>query len=217
MVHSRFPARQARQQALRHYRFGSWWLVPVLILATGALYASLQIEPSRQVAQRGLRLHFHGAIQSISGAPAIPTAILRPAVKKPSQWRPTPRPPRPTTATGEIGTTRPAQLSGAEPMDAERFLQQPNGAPTQGHWLVHKVRRGDSLSRILSMLDISPAVAQEIMSSAPVAHYLTKMKPGQTLRVQLDKTDQIRAMLFDTSPLRRVHIVRHNGHLILLC
>jgi murein DD-endopeptidase MepM/ murein hydrolase activator NlpD len=77
----------------------------------------------------------------------------------------------------------------AEPLAQERAGTQPEPAPRSQPTpppVTHKVRSGDTLSKIFDELGFSAALLHRIMQSDPEAERLAKIKPGQKLQFVSD-------------------------------
>jgi murein DD-endopeptidase MepM/ murein hydrolase activator NlpD len=103
-------------------------------------------------------------------------------------------------------------LAGApnDPNGDDRVGTRANAADTAGEWQTVKVKRGDNLSLIFSRLGISPQSLYSIMSLGNDTRALKRIRPGQTIRLELAEQSQLLALTYDIDPTHSLRI-RRNG------
>ncbi len=118
----------------------------------------------------------------------------------------------PVTAEAEPEETL-SIIETAEQILAETTAPEP--APTveeSSHWIEEKVRKGDSLSRIFSRLGLSASLLHRIVNSSKEAKQLARIRPGQILKVKLDKEGNLLALIHQRSPIESLQVLaREDG------
>jgi murein DD-endopeptidase MepM/ murein hydrolase activator NlpD len=79
---------------------------------------------------------------------------------------------------------------------------------SKGTWQTVTVKSGDSLAQIFSRLDISPRQLQQIVSLKGTASDLTRIYPGQTLRLHTTPEGGLVELIYQVNALNDVRIVR---------
>jgi len=115
------------------------------------------------------------------------------------------------TARIELPRTPAEQLpAAAAPVTAE--------AQPRGSWHDVTVASGDSLARIFSRQGIPPRQLHDIIASGGVAKKLTRIYPGQKLRMRTTPEDGLLELLYEIDALNQVRITRtedgYNAQLI---
>ncbi len=135
-----------------------------------------------------------------------------------------PEPAAPATATIIDTATEPLPLprlpDGPLPTDEKTAApdsEEPAEGPTEASvetpvlpgsvWKEEQVKSGDSLARIFSRLGLSASLLHRITHSSAEAKQLAKIRPGQTLRVQLDAEEQLTELVLQRSPVESVRVV----------
>jgi len=106
-----------------------------------------------------------------------------------------PEPPTPlTTAAGMAQPTENEATTAATDtlqVAAEDF--------TGPDWMETKIKRGDTLASIFSGFGLSPAIVHKVVNSSPEAQSLSRIRPGQTLRLKVDDGDTLMHVIHETS------------------
>ncbi|MBU0537117.1 MAG: peptidoglycan DD-metalloendopeptidase family protein [Gammaproteobacteria bacterium] len=68
-------------------------------------------------------------------------------------------------------------------------------------WAEVQVKSGDSLSTIFSRANLTPQDLHELLTTAPKAKALNKIRPGQTLSFQMDDSGKLAAMSYQVDKL----------------
>ena len=77
-----------------------------------------------------------------------------------------------------------------------------------GTWHEVTVATGDSLARIFSKQDIPPGQLHDVIASGGAAKKLTRIYPGQKLRMRTTPEDGLLELLYEIDALNQVHITR---------
>ncbi|MCW8890670.1 MAG: peptidoglycan DD-metalloendopeptidase family protein [Sedimenticola sp.] len=77
----------------------------------------------------------------------------------------------------------------------------------QGTWLEEKVKSGDNLALIFSRLKLSPNLLHRIINSSKEAKGLAKIRPGETIRVRVDKQGELLELVHKRSAIRSLQIL----------
>ncbi|CAA0114948.1 Murein DD-endopeptidase MepM [Zhongshania aliphaticivorans] len=68
-------------------------------------------------------------------------------------------------------------------------------------WTEVQVKSGDSLSAIFSRANLTPQALHELLTTAPKAKALNKIRPGQKLSFQIDESGELTAMSYQVDKL----------------
>lgn len=74
------------------------------------------------------------------------------------------------------------------------------------HWISHEIMRGESLSSIFKQFGLSANLLHRIVHSSKQAKTLTRIQPGETLRIALDDEKKFRSLILEHSKGRSLHI-----------
>ncbi|MCP3670680.1 MAG: peptidoglycan DD-metalloendopeptidase family protein [Gammaproteobacteria bacterium] len=92
-------------------------------------------------------------------------------------------------------------------------LPEPTAAPRSNAiqdepvpWIEETVASGDSLSRIFSRLGLSAKLLHQITNSSKEAKGLTRIKPGESLKIRLDNSGRLQKLIYQRSPVEALHI-----------
>ncbi|MBL3598716.1 MAG: peptidoglycan DD-metalloendopeptidase family protein [gamma proteobacterium endosymbiont of Lamellibrachia anaximandri] len=77
---------------------------------------------------------------------------------------------------------------------------------SKSQWISRKIRSGDSLSSIFKENGLSANLLHRIVNSSKMAKELTRIKPGETLRLQLDDSGSLLALALDHNRVQSLHI-----------
>ena len=72
---------------------------------------------------------------------------------------------------------------------------------TEKPWIEVQVKSGDSLSTIFSRANLTPQDLHELLTTAPKAKALNKIRPGQKLAFQIDDSGELEAMSYQLDKL----------------
>ncbi len=148
---------------------------------------------------------------AIPGIESTPPAKKEEAIQPPSVTA-SPEP----VAPPPIPTSKPASLQQGdisialtlpEPTAAPKnsALQDTSGATAEG-WIEETVASGDSLARIFNRLGLSAKLLHQITNSGEEAKGLTRIKPGESLKIKLDNNGQLQELIYQRSPVEALHI-----------
>ncbi|MEJ2592286.1 MAG: peptidoglycan DD-metalloendopeptidase family protein [Candidatus Thiodiazotropha sp.] len=87
-----------------------------------------------------------------------------------------------------------------------RTPDTPKAAVTKTHQVVHKIQRGDSLSTIFKQYGLSANLLYRIVHSSDTAQQLTDIRPGETIYMDLDDSDQLLGLRLEYSKVRSLQI-----------
>ncbi len=153
-------------------------------------------------------------------APPAPAANLRPDMQPLSTENGPAAVPAPATATLEPQLTHstvpsppaatvvhaPAAAPPADPTGtiASSFADDPREENTR--WLEHHVSSGESLARIFKDTGLSAALLHRITHSSETAASLADIRPGQTLRVELDERGEFVSLVLQRDRLTSLRV-----------
>lgn len=202
------------------------------VLATGGIYAALNGDLGDQkTPARNSPLAIPLEMPTKQGqrtsaplplAPAPESKPLAPGEPPPTATKPSivSTPPVNTPTVVEAGTAVMPDL----PIKADRLVEKDptpenNDESTPGiaeiaetteepagRWLEHKIRSGDSLARIFKQLGLPKGLPHRIVRSGKPANGLSRIKPGQMIRVYLDTEGEFAELIHEIDPLRTLHI-----------
>ncbi len=82
-----------------------------------------------------------------------------------------------------------------------------------GTWHEVTIKSGDSLARLFNQLDIPPRQLHDILASGDIAKKLTRIYPGQVLRLRTTAEDGLLELRYEIDALNQVQITRtENGY-----
>ncbi len=81
-------------------------------------------------------------------------------------------------------------------------------AELPGNWHTVTVKQGDSLAKIFNQQGIPPRQLHDILATGGVAKKLTRIYPGQTLRLRTSTEDGLLELLYDIDALNQVQVSR---------
>jgi murein DD-endopeptidase MepM/ murein hydrolase activator NlpD len=106
-----------------------------------------------------------------------------------------------------LGTlTIPSQALVSEPQSAAQPPAEEETKP--GTWHEVTIAAGDSLARIFSKQNIPPSQLHEIVATGGIAKKLTRIYPGQTLRLRTTPEDGLLELLYEIDALNQLQVVR---------
>lgn len=74
-------------------------------------------------------------------------------------------------------------------------------------WIEETVKKGDSLSRIFSRMGLSAGLLHRIVNSSKEAKQLARIRPGQSLKVKLDKDGRLLALVHQRSAIESLQVL----------
>ncbi len=124
----------------------------------------------------------------------------------------------PAAQVPSVHSTEPAVQPEAvtEVLDATPFVDEvaaqtqhdtPSADP-DANWVEHKVRSGDTLSVIFSRVGIGPSELSRILAVNSDTAGMTRLRPGQTFRFQLDDEGRAHTVVYELNRLEQIRIVR---------
>ena len=78
-------------------------------------------------------------------------------------------------------------------------------------WIEERITKGDSLARIFLRLGLSAKLLHRITRSSKAAAQLARIQPGETLKVLLDKNDNLKELIYQFNPVKSLRIIPHGG------
>lgn len=88
--------------------------------------------------------------------------------------------------------------------------QQP-ALENEAHWLKEKIKKGDSLSKIFSRLNLSANLLHQILNSSEEAKELGQVKPGETLKVKIDGEGNFLGLILERDAIKSLNIKAKDG------
>ena len=114
---------------------------------------------------------------------------------------------RPTAQPATIKLEIPAEKkSVSDPTSESDFL-------SQHQWQELKVRSGDSLSLLFDKAGIKPNQIIELMQTGKEARALTRLHPGDAMRVEKNDAGQLTALHYDLDEFKYLRVTRVDGEL----
>jgi len=83
---------------------------------------------------------------------------------------------------------------------------QTDSTGSEDRWLEEKVKKGDSLSRIFSRMNLSAGLLHRIVNSGDNAKQLARIKPGETLKIQVDEEGSFLGLILERNAIKSLHI-----------
>ena len=115
-----------------------------------------------------------------------------------------------STSDTNLTDTLPWILPQSEKLSPDKADASASAADPIGEWQTVKIKRGDNLSVIFSRLGISPQSLHSILSLGDSTKTLTRIRPGQTLKLELAEQSQLLELRYDIDPTHSLRI-RQNG------
>jgi murein DD-endopeptidase MepM/ murein hydrolase activator NlpD len=75
-------------------------------------------------------------------------------------------------------------------------------------WLETKIKRGDTLASIFSGFGLSPAIVHKVVNSSQEAQSLSRIRPGQTLRLKVGDDNTLICVVHETSRTSGLRLAR---------
>jgi len=188
--------------------------ISALIICISVIYAAIFSSETTTPpdatppASNNLSLAIPGIEPNINNSPPKRVEITpQPAaVEKPksivSKVIPIPASQQAATQSGSISIA----LALPEPeMPPEQTLSA-NKPDTDHRWLEETVASGDSLARIFSRLGLSAKLLHRITNGSDAAKGLTRIRPGESLRIRLDNQGQMQELIYQRSAIESLHI-----------
>ncbi|MCU7811532.1 MAG: peptidoglycan DD-metalloendopeptidase family protein [Candidatus Thiodiazotropha sp. (ex Notomyrtea botanica)] len=107
-----------------------------------------------------------------------------------------------STAQADETTAQPVQIDPA-PVENTPVIQPKR---VESHWLAHEIKSGESLSSIFKKHGLSANLLHRIVHSSDTAKQLTDIRPGETLHLELDDTEQFLGLRLEHSKIRSLQI-----------
>jgi murein DD-endopeptidase MepM/ murein hydrolase activator NlpD len=108
-----------------------------------------------------------------------------------------------STEAGTMSATSiPLPEETAQPPAAKVAAEQP------GDWHTVTVKQGDSLAKIFNRQGIPPRQLHDILATGGIAKKLTRIYPGQTLRMRTTDEDGLLELLYEIDALNQVQVTR---------
>ncbi len=175
--------------------------------ATPLTRVSLQLpgqSPVRQIT--------HDTRSNNSASPVQEAAVDDDAANSPSEQSAAPDQPSAERVATEVATA--PDTPELVPADTDNSTTIPSADdPEQitsidhGTWHEEKVKPGDSLARIFSRLKLSPNLLHRIVNSSKEAKTLANIRPGETIKVRLDKQGELLELVHKQSAIRSLQIL----------
>lgn len=116
-----------------------------------------------------------------------------------------------TIATTENDSTEPPVLERPDDLISsitENTIEDESAVSIdEGTWLEEKVKSGDNLALIFSRLKLSANLLHRIVNSSKEAEGLAKIRPGEAIRIRLDKQGEMLELVHRQSAIRSLQIL----------
>ena len=151
-------------------------MLPALILMATALYAAMKPPAKAPVEEKHIASRANTQVRG-----SIPTPFSDSTNSKTASARtPTPVPKSPNI---KVKTTE-----------------------STGKWIAHKIRKGDTLSKVFSQLGLSQTLLHKIVTSSETAARLKSIRPGRVLKVHLNDAGKFMGLVYTYDPVRSLKI-----------
>jgi len=119
---------------------------------------------------------------------------------------------QPATAASEetvaVAPTVPEKADDAiAPVEA---LEEASASEETTNWVEYRIQSGDNLARIFQNQGLSAQLLHKITHSSDEAAKLARILPGQTLRFEFDKDQQLLTLEHVLSPIRKLQILAND-------
>lgn len=74
------------------------------------------------------------------------------------------------------------------------------------HWQQETIKKGDSLSKIFSRMNLSANLLHRILNSSEEAKRLSRIKPGETLKVKIDGEGNFLGLILERNAIKSLNI-----------
>lgn len=101
-----------------------------------------------------------------------------------------------------------AETSIALPEDTAQINAPEKTAELPGNWHAVTVKQGDSLAKIFNQQGIPPRQLHDILATGGIAKKLTRIYPGQILRMRTTDEDGLLELLYEIDALNQVQVSR---------
>lgn len=113
-----------------------------------------------------------------------------------------------TTFVALSETSQTATTSIQLPDESRHAPSQDTTIEPPGNWHTVTIKQGDSLARIFNQQGIPPRQLQDILATGGIAKKLTRIYPGQTLRMRTTAEDGLLELRYEIDALNQVQINR---------
>lgn len=91
-------------------------------------------------------------------------------------------------------------------------LEQSAPVENEVRWLKEKVKKGDSISRIFSRMNLSAGLLHDILNSSDEAKRLARIKPGEMLKVKIDREGNFLGLILERNAIKSLNVqAREDG------
>ena len=97
------------------------------------------------------------------------------------------------------------------PIPAQRTAGDPSTKTPELKWRSYRVKKGDSLSKIFSRLDINQNSLLQILRLGKPVGKLKLLRPGETLKFQIDNNGELARLSYPFSKIESLEIHRKNN------
>ncbi|VAW82912.1 Peptidase, M23/M37 family [hydrothermal vent metagenome] len=154
----------------------------------------------------GLRWALLGIFSGLALGLFLLTSFDANALKNKELSLSTPKPAATFVAQPEV--SRPAKTLIQLPEEPQHLPSQEAVIEVPGTWHTLTIKQGDSLARIFKQQGIPPRQLHDILAAGGVAKKLTRIYPGQMLRMRTTAEDGLLELLYEIDALNQVHISR---------
>lgn len=170
----------------------------------GQTSGSRQADPHDSLSSEGGFISTAQAQESITQPPAWTSQPAAPA-SQPSD------PERRTAAAEPLRSDLAPRSAAAAHQTADKrpnaiLPEEAKTADIETHRVTHKIKSGESLSTIFKQYGLSANLLYRIVHSSETAKQLTNIRPGETLYMDLDDSDQLVGLRLEYSKIRSLQI-----------
>ena len=95
--------------------------------------------------------------------------------------------------------------------DAPAEMETTAKTSERDQWIEVTIRKGDTLSNILTRAGHDSSDIHRLIQSNPDAQIFRQLQPGQKLRLRADADGPLQELVYETDPGEAFHLVRHEG------
>lgn len=147
-------------------------------------------------------------LPAVDPAPAHITSLLTTTPVAPIPVAPIEEPPVTVTDAQATSNTKPLVLAKAI-APATPLKAEPTEIKTAASWKAHQIAKGETLAGIFKQFQLSATTVYRVLHAGKDAETLSRIRPGQQLKLQIDPAGKLNQLVFVKSPIESLHINRN--------
>lgn len=92
------------------------------------------------------------------------------------------------------------------------LVKNPEPDEAQRHWKAVKIKSGDTMAKVFSDLGLSPSLLHKLIRLNKTTRKLTRIKPGQVIRFQLDSEGTLHQLIYPYSIANTLLLTKSGAH-----